>query len=277
MSSRYTAQLPLDVGEQLQILLHQHQPLRRRSSTYRLRQRLTDAERVGQLQPEPALRIERLAEILLERLEAAGRPQRRFALLGALREPRADRQHVGFDAEQVPRGVPDEGQHLVELRRVPKMSTLFRTMTIFLPQSRMACEEDPLGLGERPIGRGDEQDQIRARDEIGGQPLVLADDGVGPGRVDDVDVAQQFDRRGHDLQTVWHPCRARRRRRISAPESARWSASRPPAATGCPSSALMKALFPALNSPTITSRNSSSSCGSIRRAAPDPQATLRSA
>ena len=90
------------------------------------------------------------------------------------------------------------------------MSILLTTMTIFLPQSRIGLEEEPLGFGERPVGRGDEQDEVGARDELGGEPLVLADDRVGAGRVDDVDVAQQLDRRRDHLQAVRSRSRASR-------------------------------------------------------------------
>ncbi len=62
-------------------------------------------------------------------------------------------------------------------------------------------EEGPLGLGERPVGGGDEEHEIGARHEARRQALVLADDGVGPGRVDDVNLAQQVGR-GADRRQV---------------------------------------------------------------------------
>ena len=70
------------------------------------------------------------------------------------------------------------------------------TTTIFLPQSRIRSRKSALGLGERPVGGRDEEDQIRARHELGGDLLVLADDGVGAGRVDDVDVVRVHGRDG---------------------------------------------------------------------------------
>ena len=82
-----------------------------------VRERLADAQRVGQLQTEAAPRIEGVAQILLQRLEAARRPQRRFALLGLLRKARAHRQHVGIESEQVPSGIPHEREHFLELGR----------------------------------------------------------------------------------------------------------------------------------------------------------------
>ena len=59
-----------------------------------------------------------------------------------------------------------------------------------------ALEKQPLGLGERAVDRGDEQHQVGARHEVRRERLVLADDGVGARRVDDVDVAEELDGRG---------------------------------------------------------------------------------
>ena len=64
-------------------------------------------------------------------------------------------------------------------------------------------EEESLRFRERTVGRGDEDDQVRPWNELGGEPLVLADDRVGPRGINDVDVAEQFDRRRHHLETVW--------------------------------------------------------------------------
>src|SRR6185436_19515371 len=97
-------ELPLDVAEQRRIFLHQREAL---AGDHGIAggQRLADAERVGELQPEARRRIDRLAQELLERFELARRPCRWIALLGAQRLPRADRQHILLVAEQIARRV----------------------------------------------------------------------------------------------------------------------------------------------------------------------------
>jgi hypothetical protein len=67
-----------------------------------------------------------------------------------------------------------------------------------LPPAAYLLEERALGLGERPVRRGDEQHQIRPRDEVRGNRFVLSDDGVGARCVDDVDLAEDLrGRRNH--------------------------------------------------------------------------------
>ena len=66
------------------------------------------------------------------------------------------------------------------------------TTTIFLPQSRMDSRKArSLSVNGRS-GGGHEQDEVRARHELARQRLVLAQDGVGAGRVHDVDVAEHL-------------------------------------------------------------------------------------
>ena len=60
--------------------------------------------------------------------------------------------------------------------------------------------EAAFGLGERAIGGRDEKHQIGAGNELRGHRLVLADDGVGAGGVDDADFSEQLDRRLDDEQ-----------------------------------------------------------------------------
>ena len=61
-------------------------------------------------------------------------------------------------------------------------------------------EKRALGLGERTVGGRHEQDEVRARDEIRGDRLVLADDRVRSRRIDDVNVAQDRGGRGDHVQ-----------------------------------------------------------------------------
>src|SRR5690606_31824028 len=75
-------------------------------------------------------------------------------------------------------------------------------------------EKGTLGLGERAVGGGDKQHQVRPRYELAREPLVLAMNRIGAGCVDDVEVAQNLDRGGDD------PCTGRvefRTRDLSIP------------------------------------------------------------
>ena len=76
------------------------------------------------------------------------------------------------------------------------MSILLTTKTIFLPHWRICSRNAALAFGERAVGRGDEEHQVGAGHEIAGQLLVLADDGVGAGRVHDGDLAEELGRDG---------------------------------------------------------------------------------
>ena len=60
-------------------------------------------------------------------------------------------------------------------------------------------QESALALGERPVGRGDEEHQIGARHEAGRDEFVFANDGIRPGRIDDTHLAEQFDRGGEGM------------------------------------------------------------------------------
>ncbi|HEY5675575.1 MAG TPA: hypothetical protein VIR81_02250 [Myxococcales bacterium] len=54
-----------------------------------------------------------------------------------------------------------------------------------------AVQEGALGLGEGAVGGGDEEDEVAAGDELSGELLVVAQDGVGAGGIHDGDVAQE--------------------------------------------------------------------------------------
>ena len=80
------------------------------------------------------------------------------------------------------------------------MSALVDDHDDLLAPSANVLHEAALGLGERAIGGGDEEHEIGARDELGRHRLVLADDRVGAGRVDDADFAEKIDGRLDDEQ-----------------------------------------------------------------------------
>ena len=61
-----------------------------------------------------------------------------------------------------------------------------------LPPFADLLQERPLALGERSVGRGDEQDEIGAGNEVAGQLLVPADDRVGARRIHDAELAEDL-------------------------------------------------------------------------------------
>ncbi len=74
-----------------------------------------------------------------------------------------------------------------------------------MPQERIVSRKEPLALGERPVGRGHEENQIRAWNEVAGERLVLPGDGVRSRRIDDLDVLENRDGSRNDLQGVAPP------------------------------------------------------------------------
>ncbi len=69
-----------------------------------------------------------------------------------------------------------------------------------LPPGPDRLEEAPLALGEGPVGGGDEEDEVRPRDELAGELLVLPQDRVGAGGVHDHDVPQDLGGGGEALE-----------------------------------------------------------------------------
>ena len=67
-----------------------------------------------------------------------------------------------------------------------------------LPPVANPFEEEAFALGERAVGRRHEEHEVGSRDELLRQLLVLAQHGIGARGVDDLQIAQQFERR-HDL------------------------------------------------------------------------------
>ena len=120
-----------------------------------------------------------------------------------------------------------------------------------LPPVADELEVAAFALGQRPLGRGDEQHQVAPRHEAPGELLVVADDRVRPRRIHDGDLPQKLV--GISLLEA---------HRLCAPFSTGSSAClktvmrsvvgvTPSSAISAPSNALMNADFPELNSPTI--------------------------
>ena len=137
---------------------------------------------------------------MFQRLEAAGGPDRRLAAFGAKRQLRADEEDLGLETQQRPRVVGHERSNLRHLPRAFENVALVDDDDDLLAPAANLLHEPALGLGERAIGGRHEEDEVGARDELRRHRLVLADDGVGPGRVDDADFAKELDRRLDDQQ-----------------------------------------------------------------------------
>ena len=150
----------------------------------------------------PLLLVERLADVALEIGEAiAGdRFAGRLAQLGAERPPGGDRKDLGLAAKQRPCMFGDEDAHLFAFLRPLEHVDLVDHDDDLLAPVLDVLQERPLALGERPVGRGDEQHEVGLRHELAGEPFVLAKDGVGARRIDDVDVPQERHGRGDDVR-----------------------------------------------------------------------------
>ena len=120
--------------------------------------------------------------------------------LGAQRLARRDREDVGGGAEQLGGVLGDEAADLLDVGgRVEDVDLVDHHHDLLAPLAD-ALQEDPLALGERAVGGGHEQHQVGARHEVAGDRLVLAVDGVGARGVDDVDVLEQLEGGGDDVE-----------------------------------------------------------------------------
>ena len=193
------AELLLDLVERGEIVLQQREAVADDRQAA-LGERRADAERVEQLEMHARGRVERRADVRLERLEAAGRPGRGVALLRPQRQLRADREDLGVEPEQRVRALRDVPADVGDLLAALQDVDLVDDDHHLLAPAAHLLEKRALGLGERPVGRRDEQHEIGPRDEVRGDALVLADDGVRAGGIHDVDVAEQLHRGRDDVQ-----------------------------------------------------------------------------
>ena len=183
--------LPLDVVEELDVLLQQIQPPLDHAEIP-AGERLADAERIRQLQPQSLALVEPPVHVALKGLEPAGHPHRRLAELGAKRLTRTDREDLRRRAEQLAGMLGDEGHHRRQLGVRLEQIDLVEDDDDLLAPLPNRRQELAFALSKRPIGRGDEQHQVRSRQEIRGDRLVLADHRVSAGRVHYMDVAQKL-------------------------------------------------------------------------------------
>ncbi len=115
-------------------------------------QRVGDAERVRKLQSKPVFIVERLADVALQRLEAARDPGGGLPVFRPPREPCAHREYLRCHAEQPRRRVPHERPHFVELVRMFEDIHLIDDQQDLLPPVADRFEECSFRFGERSIG-----------------------------------------------------------------------------------------------------------------------------
>ncbi len=186
----------LEVARQV-LLIHRRAAARRRrawrsrpassasrsctTAACRLGERRRDAERVEQLQ-----------------LDASGRVERRLRCSARAPRSGSPARHAGSPclARSASRALTGKisGAEARAARRALRATNVVTSSTCaslvedvdlvdddddLLAPAADLLEERALGLGERPVGGGHEQHQVGARHELGGDPLVLADDRVG--------------------------------------------------------------------------------------------------
>ena len=109
--------------------------------------------------------------------------------MGQERLARGDGEHRRPEAHQALDAVTHELDLLVDLAGRKQVDLVQHHDHLFAPFAN-ALHEGPLGLGEWPIGRSNEQHQIGTRDEVAGDLFVLAQDRIRPRRIDDRHIAQ---------------------------------------------------------------------------------------
>ena len=192
--------LTLDVLDRREVLLEQAEPAVGHLQVA-LGEVLGHAEGVHQLEAHPLFFIEGIDDVALQGLEAAlGEEGGVVAGLAAQGEAGGHGEDLGGETEEGPGALGDEGEHAVDvLGRLQDVDLVDHDHDL-LPPVADPLEEGALALGERAVGRGHEQDQVRPGDEVAGDRLVLAVDGVGARGVDDVDVLEQLDRGGDHVE-----------------------------------------------------------------------------
>ena len=199
MSLLIDPELVFDLLERREIVSEQRLPIAHRLELP-LGHRDRHAQRVQQLQLGAARRVQRRRDVILQRLEAARRPERWLSLFGAERELRAHEEDLRLEPEERARVLCHERTNLRDLRGPFEDVALVDDHDDFLAPPANVLHEAAFGLGEGAIGGRDEKHQVGAGNELRGHRLVLADDGVGAGRVDDADFSEQVDRRFDDEQ-----------------------------------------------------------------------------
>ena len=117
------------------------------------------------------------------------------------REAGADRKDRRRNPEQLMGVLAHEFQYLPLLRlRGQQLDLVDHDNDLFAPIPDL-LQEGALRLAERPVRAGDEEDEVAAGHEMFGQLLVLADDSIRTGRVDQIDLLQPGNRQAAHRHT----------------------------------------------------------------------------
>src|SRR5215203_3406752 len=149
------------------------------------------------LQPDPSTFIEQVRDVAFELCEAA-RLHEGVTLhgvrcrLGLASKESRDGKDRGRQAESRTYAAVHKGANLLDLRFVGQEVGLVDDEQDLLPPVADELEVPALALSERPLGGGDEQHQVTPRHEAPGKLLVVADDRVGPRRIDDGNLTQEL-------------------------------------------------------------------------------------
>ena len=136
-------------------------------------------------------------DMLLERLEMALLPEPFLVHSGGAREqclPRRDGENRRGESEFCVRGLPQMLLDHFDLARLAQVGLLEHKDHVFEPALVDELEQLPGGSAPRIHDRKNEEHQIRARDEVLRDLLVVGHHRVRPRRVDDVEVLEEIDR-----------------------------------------------------------------------------------
>ena len=155
---------------------------------------------VGKLEAQAFLLVQRLADESLQGFKPAGLPGLRLSLFGLQGQTGADGEDFGGHSQQGAGVLGDEipnllqvGLALEDIHLVDDHDHLFAPIPNLL-------QEGALALGEGAVGGGEEEHQVGAGHETGGNHLVLAHDSVRAGGIHDAEFFEERHRRGYFVQ-----------------------------------------------------------------------------
>ena len=128
--------LTLDIGDGRDVGGQQIVPFSR-DRFVATRERVADAEGIGELEAEPTHIVQRVLNVPVERLKAAGSPCAPVALLGAGGESCAERKYFGHDMQKTQARFLDELHDLGEIALRLEDVDFVDHQHDFLPQFRM--------------------------------------------------------------------------------------------------------------------------------------------
>ena len=184
-------QLGLELVEGREVLLEQGEAALHARSREREHAQ-ADPERIQELQADALRFVQAAQNVGLEQGQAA-RGQGRFVRcrLGAAGAARGEGKDFGLHPEKGLGLLTDEGRHLAHLVGPFEKVDLVEDDHDALTPLPHHLQKGAFALRKRPVGRGHEQDEIRARHEVARERLVFAQDGVRAGGIDEDDLAEE--------------------------------------------------------------------------------------